>query len=208
MLLIFKGRKSADEARGSDDVTRFTNETMIQEFGAMLETTPLDKITVSSIIEACDISRNTFYYHFHDIYDLLNAWMREEKARFVDPAHEFDSWQDVFKAFLKSAREHKAKIYHIFNSTNRDRLERYFNEILGEGMYQIVCKQGEGLDISKDDLKKVSVFYRDMTLGFFLRYLWSDMSFDAEGDIDRLDELFEGNIRRALETCAADTKRE
>ena len=32
---------------------------------------PFEKITVSELIEKCEINRKTFYYHFNDIYDLL-----------------------------------------------------------------------------------------------------------------------------------------
>lgn len=34
------------------------------------------KITVKEIIEHCDVNRNTFYYHFDDIYALLR-WTLE-----------------------------------------------------------------------------------------------------------------------------------
>ena len=32
---------------------------------------PLDKITISDLTEDCGISRMAFYYHFKDIYDLV-----------------------------------------------------------------------------------------------------------------------------------------
>ena len=32
---------------------------------------PFGKITVSELIKTCGINRNTFYYHFEDIYALL-----------------------------------------------------------------------------------------------------------------------------------------
>lgn len=40
---------------------------------------PLDKITISDIAEDCGINRMTFYYHFKDIYDLIE-WSCEEDA--------------------------------------------------------------------------------------------------------------------------------
>ena len=38
---------------------------------SLLEERPLDKITVRDITDRCGLTRNTFYYHFQDIYDLL-----------------------------------------------------------------------------------------------------------------------------------------
>ena len=35
---------------------------------------PLDKITIRDLTEDCGISRMAFYYHFKDIYDLVE-WL-------------------------------------------------------------------------------------------------------------------------------------
>ena len=37
----------------------------------LVKTKPLNKITVSDITDDCGINRMTFYYHFKDIYDLV-----------------------------------------------------------------------------------------------------------------------------------------
>ena len=43
-------------------------------FSKMLEKEDIDKITVTKLIGECHISRQTFYYHFRDIMDVLD-WM-------------------------------------------------------------------------------------------------------------------------------------
>ena len=45
------------------------------------------KITVKEIIQSCGVNRNTFYYHFEDIYSLLR-WMLTEEA--IDVVKHFD----------------------------------------------------------------------------------------------------------------------
>ena len=44
---------------------------------------PLNKITINDIAEDCGINRMTFYYHFKDIYDLVE-WCCEEDASRAD----------------------------------------------------------------------------------------------------------------------------
>ena len=39
---------------------------------ACMKTTPVDKITVKKIVEGCGTTRQTFYRHFLDKYDLIN----------------------------------------------------------------------------------------------------------------------------------------
>lgn len=56
-------------------MARYTQKAILQTFQDMLEKMPFDKITVSAIVSNCEISFNTFYYHYQDIYDLLDAWI-------------------------------------------------------------------------------------------------------------------------------------
>ena len=42
---------------------------------------PLNKITINDIAEDCGINRMTFYYHFKDIYDLVEWACAEDAAR-------------------------------------------------------------------------------------------------------------------------------
>ena len=41
---------------------------------------PLNKITINDIAEDCGINRMTFYYHFKDIYDLVEWTLRGGRA--------------------------------------------------------------------------------------------------------------------------------
>ena len=45
----------------------------------LLETKTLEKITVKDIVARCGVNRQTFYYHFHDVYDLMR-WIFEREA--------------------------------------------------------------------------------------------------------------------------------
>ena len=50
----------------------------------LLLTKSLNKITIQDIADDCGINRQTFYYHFQDIYDLVE-WVCYEDAK---KAHE------------------------------------------------------------------------------------------------------------------------
>ena len=48
-----------------------TKTAITEAFQELLEETPINKITVKSIVERCGINRNTFYYYFDGIPDLV-----------------------------------------------------------------------------------------------------------------------------------------
>ena len=45
---------------------------------------PLNKITINDITEDCGVNRMTFYYHFKDIYDLVDWIMVEDAAKVLE----------------------------------------------------------------------------------------------------------------------------
>ena len=61
------------------DMKNIIGETFVK----MVARKGIDKITVKALIEACHISRQTFYYHFQDIMDVLEWCVRQETNALV-----------------------------------------------------------------------------------------------------------------------------
>ena len=61
----------------------YTKKLLMSTFQEMLEELPFDKITVAALVKRAGISPNTFYYHYQDIYALLDAWFRERAEAFI-----------------------------------------------------------------------------------------------------------------------------
>ena len=82
-----------------------TKKALADALKKMMAVKPIDKITVNDLVETCGVSRQTFYYHFNDVYDLLE-WVFEEDANANLPREVvydnwkhavFDSYEPVFK---------------------------------------------------------------------------------------------------------------
>ena len=61
----------------------YTKKLIMSTFQEMLEELPFDRITVAALVKRAGISPNTFYYHYQDIYALLDAWFRERAEAFI-----------------------------------------------------------------------------------------------------------------------------
>ena len=64
-------------------MANFTKKAILSTFQDLLLEKPFDKITVSAIVARCGISPNTFYYHFADIYDLLDQLFSATLAHYL-----------------------------------------------------------------------------------------------------------------------------
>jgi AcrR family transcriptional regulator len=65
-------------------MSKVTKRALEQSLKNLLLKKPLTKITIGDITEDCGINRMTFYYHFKDIYDLVEWACLEDARRALD----------------------------------------------------------------------------------------------------------------------------
>ena len=81
----------------------------------LLKERSLDNITVKDIVEDCEVNRQTFYYHFQDIYDLL-FWVFESQAdEVIGGKRDTETWPEGFLRVFQYAQENRGMILHVFN---------------------------------------------------------------------------------------------
>ena len=65
-------------------MSQITKRALEQSLKNLLLQKPLTRITINDIAEDCGINRMTFYYHFKDIYDLVEWSCMEDARRALD----------------------------------------------------------------------------------------------------------------------------
>ena len=83
----------------------YTKKLIMTTFQEMLAEMPFDKITVSALVKRAEGSPNTFYYHYQDIYALLDDWFQKQVDALV-PVGEPIEWKPVTKNILRECRAH------------------------------------------------------------------------------------------------------
>ena len=90
---------------------------------------PLDKITINDIAEDCGINRMTFYYHFKDIYDLIEWSCGEDARKALEGKKTYDTWQEGFLQIFNAVKENKPFIMNVYHSVSREQIERYLYQV-------------------------------------------------------------------------------
>lgn len=170
-----------------------TKNRIINTFNDMLDRMPFDKITVMALIKECQISRNTFYYHYQNIYELLDDSLTKWLGAHIDSASA-QSWQDVAKAILYSCVEHKNRIYNIYNSLSRDQISFYVFERISSTVYVYMEEYVRIAGGSIERAKLASEMITYTFSGFFMRFLWNDMQEGIEEEVDKLGVIFDEMI--------------
>jgi AcrR family transcriptional regulator len=195
-------------------MANYTQKAILQTLEDMLLEMPFDKITVSALVARCGVSSNTFYYHFHDIYDLLDIYIKKREKDFLKEVENIDDWSERLKVALHRMQDHPKRVYHISDSISREQLERYvFTEIENQ-FYEHVKERAAGASVSDETLKKIAGFYCYSLLGFFLKFLWGHMSIDIDASVDSLNQIFSDILEYVIQKAgitnsgpASDSKR-
>lgn len=179
-------------------MANYTQRAILQTFENMLVEMPFEKITVSAIVVRCEISSNTFYYHFRDIYDLLDVWLKKKQAEFLefkDPREDFVS---LLKKILHQMQDNSQIVYHIFDSISRDRMERYVFTTAEGSFYHYIQEKAEGMNLPETTLRAISGFCCYSILGFVLKFIWMRMETDVDSSVDALMDIFGGMLEYAM----------
>lgn len=180
-------------------MAQYTRKAILSAFTDMLRKMPFDKITVSSIVSACEISPNTFYYHFRDIYDLLDTWFLEIKAKhFSGPIEQLD-WRESVKSFLQTMKSNADIVYHLYDSLSRDRLERYLFDAQDDLFYPLICSKAAGRNLEEEVLRYISEYVSYAILGFLLKFVWHRMESDIDANVEKIGTMMESNIQWAIQ---------
>lgn len=155
-----------------------TKKLIFDTFIALLSTKSFDKISVKDIVEACDINRNTFYYYYSDIYDLLEEVFMKELNVLLDAHKEGRSWVEAFMKIANVAHEHKKVISNICASRSFDYLENYMYRACKIIVVEIVRDYAEGMLIPDEDIEFIASFYEYAYFGIVSEWFRTGMKED------------------------------
>lgn len=160
---------------------------------------PLSKITINDITEDCGINRMTFYYHFKDIYDLVEWVCVEDAKKALEGKKTYETWQQGFLQIFEAVHENKPFITNVYRSVSREQVEIYLYKLTYDLLIGVVNEKSEGLSVREDDKEFIANFYKYAFVGEMLDWVKNDMKEDPQKIVDRMSALLHGNIASALE---------
>ena len=94
----------------------------------------LSQITIKDITEKCGVSRNAFYYHFRDKYDLINWIFSTETFPIINTFSDPDKYLDGFVCICKYMLNNKSFYMEVFDYVGQNSLADYLIECYFELM--------------------------------------------------------------------------
>lgn len=167
---------------------------------------PLDKITINDIAEDCGISRMTFYYHFKDIYDLVEWSCIEDASKVLEGKKDYDTWQEGFLQIFKAVKENKPFIMNVYHSVSREQIEIYLFTVTYNLLINVINEKASDKNVSEEDKAFIANYYKYAFVGLMLDWIRGGMKEDSEIIVQKLSLLMRGNFTRALEAFESEKK--
>lgn len=165
----------------------------------LLREKSLSKITVQEIADDCGINRQTFYYHFQDIYDLVEWTCIEDTDKVLKENRTYETWQEGFLAVFDLAKKDKIFIDNIYRSVSLEMLEQYLYRLVYPLIKNVVDEKSKGRSVRDENKKYIADFYKYAFVGVLLEWVRHDMKESPRDIVDRVSKIVGGTIEIALE---------
>lgn len=121
---------------------------------------PAKKLTVTDIVKACSITRQTFYYHFEDIPDLVN-WMIKKEFESVlwEILHAGDSLEHAMKCFLETAIEKGTMMKRLFSTNYGEMIRQLLIDNMRTYLLQLIEEKHLFPEATRLELKVIINYY-------------------------------------------------
>ena len=185
-------------------MSKITKNALSASLKKLLLQKPFDKITVTDITEDCGLNRMTFYYHFQDIYDLLEWTCQEDAHKYLKNKKTYDTWQEGYLNIFYGALENKEFILNVYHSVRREYIEQYLDRVVSDLLLGVVEERVANMTVREKDKLFIAKFYQFSFVGTMLKWIDTGMKEKPEYIVERTATLIHGSITRALEAFRTD----
>lgn len=177
-------------------MSAFTKQSIIDCTVKLAETKAINRITIYDIVNACGITRNTFYYYFHDIYDVFDQAIEQEVEKLSEnPEANFDA---ALFNLIEFCTQYKKVWKNLYKTMGHEKLSKYVISRLHSIFSTYVRTQPGGDKLTEQDLEIICVFFEEALFGVLARWIRGDSSRNEHTDMheiaNRIRVLFKGNL--------------
>lgn len=160
---------------------------------------PFDKITINDLTSDCGISRMSFYYHFKDIYDLVEWCCKEDGKRALQGNKTYTTWQEGLLQLFEAVIENKPFILNVYHCVSREQIESYLYQLTYGLLEGVIKEQSQNTSLSEDDLKFIAEFYKYSFVGIMLDWIKRGMKENPSILVDKMSTTMNGNIANSIQ---------
>ncbi len=179
-------------------MTDFTELALENSLKKMMLKKSVNKITVSDLTNDCGINRMTFYYHFHDIDELIEWVCIQDAKKALKGKKTYDTWEEGFYQIFEAVQDNKPFIMNVYRNVSREHVENLLHELTYNLIMNVINEKAKDMLVDEEDKEFIANFYKNAFVGLMLDWIKQDMKEDPRKIIDKLSIMVHGNVVESL----------
>lgn len=177
-----------------------TKQALSETFKSLLEIRTIDKITVKDIVTQCGVNRQTFYYHFCDIYDLMEWTLETDIKVFLADADTLKAeWKEQIYQLYRFLYSRKKLFLHAYDPVNKTYYENFLLKFITPIIDYRISLCSSVNDVPEDKRTFVSKAYTWICLELILEWLEHGMPDEHKIQLEDYLTMVDGSLDSALE---------
>lgn len=177
-----------------------TKNQIMSALAGLLQTKRLDDITVTELVEQCGISRQAFYYHFSDLYGVVDYAIQQllDGLGITRP----EEWRDVLEKTLALLRENRTVVLNVYRAYERSYVEhdlRRWAMPLVEARTRMAAQK---YNVTEDQIGFMTELLTQALASTVLSWVERGMPSSVIERMDDFDILVEGCLDYTMERLA------
>ncbi|MGE4352977.1 MAG: TetR/AcrR family transcriptional regulator C-terminal domain-containing protein [Oscillospiraceae bacterium] len=169
----------------------------------LLSTKTLDKITVKDITDNCEVNRQTFYYHFRDVYDLMEWTFANEMDSIVGAGRSYKNWKDAFPQLLDALQQNRTLVLNAYRSVNTYHMQRYLSNVIRPDVAAVISSIPEAKQLTQENLEFMTEIVIYALFGIFLKWIDTDMQMDRDSFLNKFYIFLDGSLEHMVHNFVA-----
>ena len=149
------------------------------------------EITVNDIVERCGVHRNTFYYNYRDVPQLLNEMIRHVMSDLVQNVCTYDTPEGWIEPMIEYVQSSRDAILHLYHSTEQDTLKHYLREYTNYAVWEYVRAVTSGKRMREHEMEMLTCYYSSGLRGVLFQWLDRGLIDDYVSSLRALSSLYD-----------------
>lgn len=180
---------------------QLTKRAIADSFCALLKERSIDKITVKDIVTECGINRQTFYYHFCDIYDLMEWLLYDDIKLYISnyPIADGD-WQAAIKVIFQFFYANRTIVLHAYSPANRAQYEQFIIKRISPVVKERIDCYPQSKNVPEEKLEFIQKVYTWACTDLIFEWLEEGMPDENAVRLDDYFTIMNGSLGAALDS--------
>lgn len=182
-----------------------TKLALAQSLKQLMAERTLDKITVKEVVARCGVNRQTFYYHFRDIYHLLD-WLFANEGQEFSKKHPYaqidDDGYTAIRSLCTYLQDNRDVMMNIYNSLGRELLDRYLCREMATLLTNSLQARADKAGVTQNQLDFLVNFYKHAFVGASLDWFQKGMPGETEEIVALYVPILSGTFESAIKKMA------